>query len=120
MQRIYKAFFNSLNALFHLSRHEKAFQQELLLLAAGILLSFIVAQDILSQAILIGSIILILFAEIINTAIEKACDAITVEFNANIKLAKDCGSLAVLMSCLIALAVWIYYFHLYFFPQTIS
>ena len=36
--------------------------------------------------------------EVLNTGIEAACDAVSREFHIDIQLAKDCGSLAVLIS----------------------
>ena len=38
--------------------------------------------------------------------IEAACDAISREFHIEIQLAKDCGSLAVLISIVIATGIW--------------
>ena len=45
----------------------------------------------------------ILSVELINTAIEKACDAITKEYNPLIKIAKDCGSGATFVLFLVAI-----------------
>ena len=43
-----------------------------------------------------------------NTGIEAACDAFSREFNTDIQLAKDCGSLAVLISILFVMGiVWL-------------
>jgi diacylglycerol kinase (ATP) len=44
--------------------------------------------------------------EVLNTGIEAACDAVSREFHIDIQLAKDCGSLAVLISVVIAMIVW--------------
>ena len=44
--------------------------------------------------------------EVLNTGIEAACDAFSREFNVDIQLAKDCGSLAVLISVVIVAGVW--------------
>lgn len=47
------------------------------------------------ECILIISMLgIILAIELLNTAIEATCDAITKEFNPYIKVAKDCGSAA--------------------------
>ena len=45
--------------------------------------------------------------EVLNTGIEAACDAVSREFNIDIQLAKDCGSLAVLISVVLTAGVWI-------------
>lgn len=45
----------------------------------------------------------ILSVELINTAIEAACDAITKEYNPLIKIAKDCGSGATFILFIVAI-----------------
>ncbi|RVD03284.1 diacylglycerol kinase, partial [Mesorhizobium sp. M2A.F.Ca.ET.029.05.1.1] len=57
-------------------------------------------------ALLIGAVLLLIMVEVLNTGIEAACDAISREFHIEIQLAKDCGSLAVLISIVIAGGVW--------------
>ena len=44
--------------------------------------------------------------EVLNTGIEAACDAFSREFHIDIQLAKDCGSLAVLISVILVAGVW--------------
>jgi diacylglycerol kinase (ATP) len=44
---------------------------------------------------------------VLNTGIEAACDAVSREFNIDIQLAKDCGSLAVLIAVLLTSGVWL-------------
>lgn len=106
MDRIVKAFFNSAAAWNHLIRAERAVQQEAALLALALPVALIVAADVRSWLALTGSILFILIVEILNTGIEAVCDAVSPEFDANIKIAKDCGSLAVLLSILLAVCVW--------------
>ena len=45
----------------------------------------------------------ILAIELINTAIEATCDAISKEYNPLIKIAKDCGSAATFILCIVAI-----------------
>jgi len=106
MQRWIKAFRNSVAAFGHLSRNETAFKQECWLLLAAVPVAYIVARDISEYFTLLIVIVVIILVEVLNTAIEAACDAVTSEFNDNIKIAKDCGSLAVLLACGIATVVW--------------
>ena len=106
MERIIKAYFNSVAAFKHLGRTETAFQQELIVLVAGIPLAFVLAPDAWIRLALIGSLIFVLIVEVLNTAIEAACNALSREFNADIKVAKDAGSLAVLLSIGLAASVW--------------
>jgi diacylglycerol kinase (ATP) len=44
---------------------------------------------------------------VLNTAVEAACNAFSREFNIEIQLAKDCGSLAVLLAIVLAAIVWL-------------
>lgn len=106
MQRLIRAFHNSIAALGHLSRYEAAFKQECWLLIASIPVAYFIARDIAEFFILLIAIVIIILVEVLNTAIEAVCDALTPEFDANIKIAKDCGSLAVLIACGIAFIVW--------------
>lgn len=106
MQRIINAYFNSWSAFRHLLAHEKAFQQELVVLLISLPLAFMLSQDGLVRIMLVGAVILVMIVEVLNTAVEAACDALSRDFNDQIKIAKDCGSLAVLLSILIAASVW--------------
>ena len=45
----------------------------------------------------------ILSIELINTAVEAVCDAVTKEFNPLIKIAKDCGSAATFVIFIVAI-----------------
>ncbi len=107
MQRLIKAFNNSAAAFGHLLRHETAFKQECGLFLIAIPGAFFVANDISEFFVLLLAVAFIILVEVLNTAIEAVCDALTPEFDANIKIAKDCGSLAVLLACGIALTVWV-------------
>lgn len=106
MERLIKAFENSVRAFGRLIRSEKAFQQEIVLLAASLPVGWILATSWRGYALLIGVLLVVILVEVLNTGIEAACDAFSREFNVNIQLAKDCGSLAVLISILLAAGVW--------------
>ena len=106
MERLIKAFRNSMRAFSTLIRTEKAFQQEVGLLAVALPVAWILAADWRGFALLVASILILILVEVLNTAIEAACDASSREFNVDIRLAKDCGSLAVLISIVLVLGVW--------------
>lgn len=108
MRRIYLAFINSMRALNHMARHEKAVQQELVLLLLSLPLAFLLAPSFLVFLLLVGSVAFVLLVEILNTAIEATCNAVTLDFNKNIQIAKDAGSLAVLIAIIMAATVWAY------------
>ncbi|TPJ43394.1 diacylglycerol kinase [Mesorhizobium sp. B2-5-13] len=106
MQRLIDAFINSVRAFRKLAVSEKAFQQELMLLVLALPAGWFVSVSWRGYALLIGSVLLLIMVEVLNTGIEAACDAISREFHIDIQLAKDCGSLAVLISVVIAGGVW--------------
>jgi diacylglycerol kinase (ATP) len=108
MHRLVLAFINSMRALRHLAKHEKAVQQELILLILSIPLAAILAPSILSFLLLTGSVLFLIMIEVLNTGIEAACDAVSRDFHREIQIAKDCGSLAVLISIILVAAVWLY------------
>lgn len=107
MERLIKAWFNSVRAFGWLARNEKAFQQELFLLVAAIPVAWFVADDWPSYFLLVGSILVLMLVEVLNTGIEAACDAVSLEFDRQIQIAKDCGSLAVLIASIIVAGIWL-------------
>ncbi len=106
MQRLINAFRNSLAAFRQLGSSEKAFQQELFMLLLSFPVAFYFWSDGWMRLMLIGSLVFVMIVEVLNTGIEAACNALSRDFNADIKIAKDCGSLAVLMSIGLAICVW--------------
>ncbi len=106
MKRLISAARNSARAFSYLARNEAAFRDELLLLGAGLPVGWVLSPGWRGYALLIGSLIVLIIIEILNTAIEEVCNAVTREVNQHIRLAKDCGSLAVAFAVLLAAGVW--------------
>lgn len=106
MERLVKAFVNSVRAFNRLIRTEKAFQQEFGLFIVSIPIALYLADSWRGFALLVGSIIFLMIVEVLNTGIEATCDALSREFHSEIQLAKDCGSLAVLLSIVLVSSVW--------------
>lgn len=107
VQRLISAFRNSTRAFGRLARSEAAFRQELVLLVMSLPAGWFLASTWRGYALLVGSLIVLMIVEVLNTAVEAACDALSREFNADIQLAKDCGSLAVLFAVVLVAGVWI-------------
>ncbi len=106
MERLLNAWRNSVRAFLRLARSETAFQQELVLLAVSLPAGWLLSNSWRGYALLVGAILLVIMVEVLNTGIEAACDAFSREFHVDIQLAKDCGSLAVLISAGLAAIVW--------------
>lgn len=107
MERLVNAFRNSVRAGWHLLRTETAFQQEIALLVLALPLGWLLASTWRGYALLLAVILVLIVVEVLNTAVEAACDAISREFSADIQLAKDCGSLAVLIAIVLVAGTWL-------------
>ena len=107
MRRILRAARNSARAIDHLLRNEAAFRQELIVLAAGVPVGWFLARSWAGYALLLASLLLVILVEVLNSAIEAACNALSREFSPDIRIAKDCGSLAVAIALLVAACVWL-------------
>jgi diacylglycerol kinase (ATP) len=105
-----------MRALKHLVQHEKAVQQELMLFILAIPVAALIAPTGLSFLLLTGSVLFLIMIEVLNTGIEAACDAVSLDFHREIQIAKDCGSLAVLISVILVATVWVYTVWSVFFP----
>ena len=106
MQRLISAFYNSIRAFRRLAGSETAFQQELLLLLVSLPVAWFVSTSWRGYALLVGAVLVLMLVEVLNTGIEATCDAVSREFNIDIQLAKDCGSLAVLLAVVALLTVF--------------
>lgn len=69
-------------------------------------IALLVANDYVQLILLLGSITLVLIVELLNTCIEIVVDRISLDFHDLSGRAKDVGSAAVLMSLVLAGAVW--------------
>jgi len=104
--RIWHAFLFSVDGLRFIATRETAFKQQVII---GVLLmgvAIYLAKNSMEILALVLPILLCWLIEIINTSIEAVADAISEEFDANIKIAKDLGSLAVLTGFVILAFVW--------------
>lgn len=102
----FKNFRNSINGLIDIYGNETAFRIEI---AAFILfgaVALLLPITTIYKAILILSLPIVLIAEITNSAIERAVDTATLEFDENAKKAKDAASAIVLISLLWVGLIW--------------
>ena len=87
-------------------RNEEAFRQEALLCATLVPLALWLGHSAVERALLIGSLLLVVIVELLNTGIEAAIDRIGPEWHELSKKAKDMGSAAVLLALCLCGAVW--------------
>ncbi|HTV30756.1 MAG TPA: diacylglycerol kinase [Xanthobacteraceae bacterium] len=107
MKRLFSATLNSLRGLAYGIRHEAAVREEAILLVVGILLGFAVAPSVAWHVAMIGSLLVLLAIELLNTAIEKLADYVTLERHVEIRKIKDFGSAAVFCGICLAGLVWL-------------
>ncbi len=97
-QRIWNAFFYSVDGLRHGIVHEAAFRQEMLLSCILIPAALLVPVSPLLKLLLIADNMAVLITELLNSAVESLADRICPQFDSFAKQAKDMGSAAVLLS----------------------
>jgi diacylglycerol kinase (ATP) len=87
-------------------KHEDAFRQEVMLAAVLLPLAFVLESSGVGRALLVGSVMLVMMVELLNSAVEATVDRISLENHLLAKRAKDIGSAAVLLSLVNLAGVW--------------
>ncbi|HUU24999.1 MAG TPA: diacylglycerol kinase [Methyloceanibacter sp.] len=107
LARIAAAFWNMVDGFREGLKTEAAIKQEAAITLIALPVSFFVATNVWIWVALMGSLILLLAAEFLNTAIERLCNHLHPEKHDAIKVTKDLASAGVF--CVIALAgmIWI-------------
>ena len=106
LTRIVHAFGYSMQGLSAAIKHEAAFRQELLLAIVLVPVAFYLTRDSIELALMLGSLLLVLITEIINSAIEAVVDRQGDEVHELAGRAKDMGSAAVLLALLNVAIIW--------------
>jgi diacylglycerol kinase (ATP) len=106
LRRILNATRISLAGIAAAARHENAFQLELIAVAILAPCGWMLGANGAQRALLIGSLILVLIVELINSAIEAIVDRVSLEYHDLSRRAKDLGSAAVMLSLVNAALVW--------------
>ena len=107
----------ALDGLLDMLQHESSFRLEVLVIGLlQIAISF-VEMPFVYLGILRLSLFLPLFAEAINSAIERTVDLVTADFHPLAKQAKDLGSAIVFISILWTTLIWGFIFYYLFFSR---
>ena len=106
-RRIVHTLGYTLDGLRFAWRSEEAFRIEVILSLVLVPLAGWLEPSGLGRAMLIGAWLFVLVVELLNTAIEKTVDRLSLEQHPLSKSIKDLGSAAVGMSLLLALVVWV-------------
>lgn len=106
LKRLINAFGYSMDGLRAAYKNEDAFRQEVLMAIVLIPLALYLGHDGISRALMIGSVLLVIIVELLNSSIEATVDRISLENHLLAKRAKDIGSAAVLISLVNLAIVW--------------
>lgn len=106
-KRIIMATGHSLDGVRYAVQEESAFRQELFLALLMAPWAFIIDFDHLERLLLLGSIVLVLIMELLNSGIEAAIDRISFDHHSLSKRAKDYGSAAVLLALVLCGFTWV-------------
>ena len=106
LRRVYNALGYSAAGMRAAYVCEDAFRQEVHLAVVLIPLALYLQVSGIGRALMIGSILLVLMVELLNSAIEATVDRISLEHHLLAKRAKDIGSAAVFFALTNVVAIW--------------
>jgi diacylglycerol kinase (ATP) len=108
LTRIIKAAQYSWQGFRAAYKHEEAFRQEVWLIILAVPLALWFGENGVEKALMIGSILLLLIVELLNSAVEAVVDRTGMERHKLSGRAKDMGSAAVTLAILNVILVWIF------------
>ena len=106
IDRIVAATGHSVRGLSAAWRNEQAFREEVVLATPMFALAFWLGESMAEALLLVGSVMLVLICELLNSGIETTVDRIGTDHHELSGRAKDIGSAAVFLSLLNAGLVW--------------
>jgi diacylglycerol kinase (ATP) len=106
IRRLVNAFGYSMDGFKAAYQHEDAFRQEVWLSLVLIPLAFYLEAEALHRILMVGSVLLVMIVELLNSAVEAVVDRVSIERHALAKRAKDIGSAAVLLALINLGVVW--------------
>jgi len=107
LRSVFNAARNSLAGVAAAARNEGSFQVELAACAALLPLGLWLGGTGVERALLVSSVLIVLCAELVNTALEAAVDRISLQIHPLARRAKDIGSAAVMLALVNAGVVWL-------------
>lgn len=106
LKRIINAFFFSAAGFKATWEHEEAFRQEVILFVVTTPLAIWLGETAVEKLLLIGSMVLVMLVELLNSAVEAVVDRVGFEHHELSGRAKDIGSAAVMMALAWAAITW--------------
>lgn len=108
LKRILKAGQYSWQGFRAAYRHEEAFRQEVWVLLVAVPIALWLGDNGLEKVMMIGSVMLLLIVELLNSAVEAVVDRTGLERHTLAGRAKDMGSAAVTLAILLVILVWLF------------
>ena len=108
MLRLWRATLNSRNGMIFAVRSEQAIREELVALVLAVPAAWLIGATVMRRVELVCAVALILVVELLNTAIEKLADRLTLDRDPQIGRVKDMGSAAVGVAMLMGAAFWLF------------
>jgi diacylglycerol kinase (ATP) len=106
VRRLFNAFFYSLSGLRIAFNHESALRQEIAIAVVLVPIACVVPVGAAERVLLIGSVLLLLIVELLNSSVEAAIDRIGFDTHRLSKRAKDLGSAAVFLTLVLLATTW--------------
>ena len=106
-RRIWNATLYSMAGLKAAFRHEDSFRVEVVIAALLIPAALLLPASGGGKALMVGSILLVLVVELLNSAVEAVVDRISLDEHVLAKRAKDIGSAAVMLALINVPVVWL-------------
>lgn len=107
LRRVINAFGYSMSGLAAAYRNEAAFRQEVLLAAVLVPLALFLPVSGAGRALMVGSVMLVLVVELLNSAVEATVDRVSLDDHSLAKRAKDIGSAAVMVALVNVPVTWV-------------
>ena len=107
LRRVINAFGYSMSGLAAAYRNEAAFRQEVLLAAVLVPLALFLPASGPGRALMVGSVMLVLVVELLNSAVEATVDRVSLDDHSLAKRAKDIGSAAVMVALVNVPVTWV-------------
>lgn len=106
LRRLINAFGYTADGYKAAFKHEDSFRQEVYLSIVLIPLAFYLGHTAVERALMLGSVFLVMVAELLNSSIEASVDHTSLERHPLAKRAKDIGSAAVFLTLINVIVVW--------------
>lgn len=96
----------ALNGLIEVTQNERSFRLQIFLFVSGMTTAWILPISFMHSAVLSVALFIPLMAEVINSAVERTVDLVTLEHNELAKRAKDAGAAFVFLSLVMLSSIW--------------